>query len=228
MDTNHAPAACPNPACECDPCHCARPCTCGLVATQYSTHETWDPVRNEYRHIEIQTFRPTGQLGASSHGGHHDSATSHGGDQGHGGHGGHGDHGTPAAELDQATYDVRGVVARFDPDGQAMTELTRRADQVANQHHDHESMSVRAAEHNGHTIKIVTKYELLIDDQPLTGHMGVNADGTVHYHGIPNYSTESAVDLAKQIVDSFPDDYARPKRPGTTTHESGTQKNGAD
>lgn len=234
MDTNHAPAACPNPACECDPCHCERPCTCGLMATQHSTHETWDPARNEYRYIEIQTFQPTHPLpGGSSgtdgharhgdHGGHadHGSTPATGGAVQHGEHAGHGEN--PAAN-DLATYDVAAAVAGFDPDGRALSEVARRAEQVAAQSHDHESMSIRSADHNGHTIEIVTTYELRINGEPLTGHMGVNADGTVHYHGIPNYATESAVDLAKQIVDSFPDDYSRPGRPGAAASD----ENGAN
>lgn len=210
MATEPAPPACPNPACDCDPCACPRPCTCGLTATRRSSHEVWDPVRNEYRHIEIHTFVPeAGHRAPAAAGGDHGD---HAGHAAHGGHADHSGHAAPA-QHDEATTDLVGSVERFDPDEIALTEVQRRAAQVAAHQHAHQSTSIRRAEHNGHTIEIVTSYELRIDGEPLRGHMGVNADGTVHYHGIPNYSTESAVDLMKQVVDSFPDDYVRPARP---------------
>ena len=37
--------------------------------------------------------------------------------------------------------------------------------------------------------------------------MGVADDGTVHYHGLPNYADGSAVDLLRRLIDAFPADY---------------------
>jgi len=179
----------------------------------------WDPDRNEYRYIEIQTFTPevplpaTGSAasaatGPTEHGGHGEPG-SHGA---HGAHGSHGAHGMAPAEIASPRLDD--ALADFDGGAAALAQVRHRADQAnAMVGHAHDSTSVRAAEHNGHTIEIITTYELRINGEALTGHLGVNADGTVHYHGVPNYATESAIDLAKQIVDSFPDDYARTRRP---------------
>lgn len=48
---------------------------------------------------------------------------------------------------------------------------------------------------------------MTIDGEPLEAHMEVSQNGNVHYHGIPNYTSASAVDVVKQVIDSFPDDY---------------------
>ncbi|MGH3997455.1 MAG: tyrosinase family protein [Pseudonocardiaceae bacterium] len=41
----------------------------------------------------------------------------------------------------------------------------------------------------------------------IEGHMGVANDGQVHYHPVPNLGFSSAVDLVKQLIDIFPDDF---------------------
>ena len=74
--------------------------------------------------------------------------------------------------------------------------------------HRHEAMpSVREAEYKGHHIVVSTTYDIQIDGKPITGHMGVTDDGRVHYHPVPNVSCASAIDLVKQLVDIFPDDF---------------------
>lgn len=223
-----APPVCVNPACECDPCHCSRPCTCGVVAVRRSAHEVWDPDRSEYRYIEIQTFKPEVPLPASATlgGADHESHRAHevgSSPATHDSHGGHDVHGTHGAVAEVATQRIDAAVADFDAASSALAQVQRRAREVAAMGaHAHESTSVRSAEHNGHQIEIVTTYELRINGERLTGHLGVNADGTVHYHGVPNYATESAIDLAKQIVDSFPDDYSRPARPSRPAGQGST------
>lgn len=71
-------------------------------------------------------------------------------------------------------------------------------------HHGHQKSftSTRQAHHRGHKIKIRTTYRIEIDDTPLTLHTMVMDDGTVHCHGLPNYSFPSAIDLAKSIIDA--------------------------
>lgn len=61
--------------------------------------------------------------------------------------------------------------------------------------------SIRTAIHHGRNIKIKTTYRIEIDDEPITMHTAVMNDGSVHYHGLPNYSFGSAIDLAKKIID---------------------------
>jgi hypothetical protein len=65
--------------------------------------------------------------------------------------------------------------------------------------HDHSS--VRRVEHAGHRLEIHTHYRVLIDGQEFPDPIHVADDGTVHYHGIPQYSAPSAVDLVKVIAE---------------------------
>ena len=65
--------------------------------------------------------------------------------------------------------------------------------------HDHSS--VRRVEHAGHRLEIYTHYRILIDGQEFPDPIHVADDGTVHYHGIPQYSAPSAVDLVKVIAE---------------------------
>jgi hypothetical protein len=80
----------------------------------------------------------------------------------------------------------------------------------------HMSQSVREADYHGHHIVIRTTYDIRVDGAPLMGHLGVSDDGRVHYHPVPNASFASAVDMVKQIIDTFPDEFTgrRPKRGG--------------
>ena len=43
----------------------------------------------------------------------------------------------------------------------------------------------------GHRIVIRTTYEIEVDGQPVSGHLGVAKDGRVHYHPVPNLSFPS-------------------------------------
>ncbi len=71
-------------------------------------------------------------------------------------------------------------------------------------HHGHRESftSIRTAEHRGRKIKIRTTYRIEIDGEPLTMHTMVMDDGSVHYHGLPNYSFPSAIDLVRSIIDA--------------------------
>jgi hypothetical protein len=87
----------------------------------------------------------------------------------------------------------------------------------------HPMESVREADHNGHHIVVRTAYRIEVDGRPVTGHIDVSNEGTIAYHGLPNMSFDSTVDLVKMLIDQFPDDFskgiARPrarKTPGTS------------
>jgi hypothetical protein len=89
----------------------------------------------------------------------------------------------------------------------------------AAQKHRHGKLeSVREAQHKGHHIVIRTRYEITVDGQMLMGHMGVTDDGQVHYHPVPNLSFASAVDLVKELIDIFPEDFKRRPGGGTGHH----------
>ncbi len=76
------------------------------------------------------------------------------------------------------------------------------------QKHKHEkSESIREADYKGHHIVVKTHYEIEVDGRLVMGHLGVTNDGQVHYHPVPNLSFASAVDLVKQLIEIFPDDF---------------------
>src|SRR5215475_3589074 len=72
--------------------------------------------------------------------------------------------------------------------------------------------SVREADHNGHHIVIRTTYQVEVDGRVLDLPLGVDNDGHVHCHSLPNYQFTSAIDMVKQIIDSFPADFSGRRR----------------
>jgi hypothetical protein len=118
------------------------------------------------------------------------------------------------SELEQAATPEAVVrrVAELGP------ELPRR-DHGHEQGHGHAAgtETVREATYAGHHIVIRTTYHIEVDGMPIQGHMGVTNDGQVHYHAVPNLGFASAVDLVKQLIDTFPDDFDT----GTATHSHG-------
>ncbi|MDE2366110.1 MAG: hypothetical protein KGM95_04160 [Betaproteobacteria bacterium] len=88
--------------------------------------------------------------------------------------------------------------------------VKKHAPQVgAIQKHQHmASETIREADYEGHHIVVRTTYQIEVDGKPVMGHMGVTDDGRVHYHPVPNISFASALDMVKQLIDIFPDDFA--------------------
>lgn len=70
-------------------------------------------------------------------------------------------------------------------------------------HHGHgdSATSIRRATHCGREIEIHTTYKILVDGEPVREHIVALEDGTIHYHGLPNYSFPSAVEMARRIVE---------------------------
>ncbi|SRR5258707_1067442 len=81
--------------------------------------------------------------------------------------------------------------------------------------HDHHGRleSVREADHQGHHIVITTKYTIEVDAKPVRTPLHVTNDGQVRCHALPNYSFDSAVDLVKQLIDAFPEDFTANRQP---------------
>jgi hypothetical protein len=77
--------------------------------------------------------------------------------------------------------------------------------------------TVREANYRGHHIVIRTTYAIEVDGRPIEGHLGVTNDGTVHYHPVPNLAFPSAIDMVKELIDVFPDDFV----PGAPSGEHG-------
>lgn len=80
----------------------------------------------------------------------------------------------------------------------------------------HHATSIRETEYKGHHIVIRTTYDIRVDRKQVMGHFGVGNNGQVHYHPIPNMRFASAVDMVKQLIDVFPDEYS-----GKGTQRSG-------
>ena len=68
-------------------------------------------------------------------------------------------------------------------------------------------VSVREADHNGHSIKITTTYEIDVDGKAFTGHLMVMQDGNLHCHGIPYQTYSSAVDMMRDLIDLYPESF---------------------
>jgi hypothetical protein len=105
-------------------------------------------------------------------------------------------------ELAQAA-DPEAIVARVT---QQAAELPQQ-DQGHDHGHGSPTESTREVTYRGHHILIHTAYHIEVDGMPIQGHLGVTNDGQVHYHAIPNLSFASAVDLVKQLIDTFPEDF---------------------
>lgn len=71
------------------------------------------------------------------------------------------------------------------------------------EHPDGVSTTVRTAEHGGHQIRIETTYKVTVDGRPLRGPLEVGEDGSVHYHGLPQYVVPSALDMVRLAIDYF-------------------------
>jgi hypothetical protein len=92
-----------------------------------------------------------------------------------------------------------------------------RQDQGHDHGHGRPMESTREATYRGHPLMIRTTYRIEVDGTPIEGHLGVTNDGQVHYHAVPNLSFASAVDLVKQLIDTFPEDF----QAATDTHPHG-------
>ncbi len=102
----------------------------------------------------------------------------------------------------------------YEPDG-AELEHDQPPASVAHGHeqpaaaHGHEQPAathghgtgVRRFTHRGHQVEIVTRYEVVIDGHPWDQHVEVLQDGSVTYHGLPQYAVPSAVDLIRRVID---------------------------
>jgi len=204
-----------NPYCSCDPCECAPLCLCQLTLTRRYTDVEWDDRYDELVHTVVERYAPV--AGAERVG----PAVMPIDERGHAGDGSHNPSGhmpvmhTPTAAAPSVPIppptpappspgDINDAIA---PMRAGQYDVTGG---LAPQPHDHESTSVRSAEHNGHTIQIETTYRILIDGEEFPDPIHVQDDGTVHYHGLPQYSTASAVDLLKVVVDKMSDDALPP------------------
>lgn len=72
-------------------------------------------------------------------------------------------------------------------------------------HHDHGggSTSTRSFESDVGLVEIETIYAIRINGQEFPDPLHVADDGSVHYHGLPQYSAPSALDLMRRVVQAM-------------------------
>ena len=85
-------------------------------------------------------------------------------------------------------------------------------------HHQGGQEILREDDYKGHHIAVRTRYDITVDGQVVTGHIMLTNAGEVQYHGLPNYSFDSAIELARALVDNFPQDFEK------TSPESGSHE----
>lgn len=104
--------------------------------------------------------------------------------------------GEPVEELDALIRDF--AESTYSPSGAEVED-----DHPADHGHGHGADgSVRRFEYRGHEVEIATGYDVTIDGEPWTGQIAVRLDGTVTYHGLPQYAVPSAVDLVRGVIDT--------------------------
>lgn len=97
------------------------------------------------------------------------------------------------------TRDTSHLLTSFNKDGFVPPDGYISAD---SHHHTTAFTSTRNAIHRGKQIEVRTTYEITVDDEPLRVHTYVLDDGTVHCHGLPNYSFGSALDMVRALIDA--------------------------
>lgn len=93
------------------------------------------------------------------------------------------------------------LLAGFAKDGFTLPDGYNAAD---GHQHATEFTSTRRAIHRGKQIEVRTTYAITVDEEPLRVHTYVLDNGTVHCHGLPNYSFGSAVDMVRALIDATP------------------------
>lgn len=96
---------------------------------------------------------------------------------------------------------LEALIRRFSESGYAPEGADIEDDHARDGGHDHGG-DVRRFEYRGHTVEIATHYAVAIDGQPWEGHLAVHHDGTVTYHGLPQYAVPSAVELLQAVIDT--------------------------
>jgi hypothetical protein len=103
-------------------------------------------------------------------------------------------------DLDKLAADF--AAGGYEPDG---AELEYGTPEHGHHHepdaeHGH-GEGVRRFSHKGHEVEIRTHYEVKIDGELWDQHIDVLDDGSVTYHGLPQYAIPSAVDLIRKLLD---------------------------
>ena len=77
--------------------------------------------------------------------------------------------------------------------------------------HVHQGMSVRTFDHIGHHVEVETMYRVKVDGKLFKIPLVVDSTGRVSCHSIPNYSTSSAIDMIKVVIEQFKSEFVKKK-----------------
>src|SRR5437764_883312 len=88
-------------------------------------------------------------------------------------------------------------------------QKVRGASSTMMAHHEGHQEIIREDDYKGHHIVVRTAYTIQVDSKEVTGHVMLTNAGQVQYHGLPNYSFNSTIELAKALIDNFPEDFQK-------------------
>jgi hypothetical protein len=72
-----------------------------------------------------------------------------------------------------------------------------------------QTVSLREANHGGHTIKVTTTYAVEVDGAPISLHLMVDDEGMLWSHMCPYHTFSSALDLIRFIIDQLPEAFGQ-------------------
>ena len=86
--------------------------------------------------------------------------------------------------------------------------------------------STREADHQGRHILIRTTYRIEVDGKLIPIPLMLGNDGQLHCHALPNYRFASAIELVKELIETYPQDFpltppSPPNPNGHGGHEHG-------
>lgn len=84
--------------------------------------------------------------------------------------------------------------------------------------HHHSTESSREAIYKNHKLTILTTYKITVDGKELKIPLGIDNDGILHCHALPNYQFASAIEMLKNLIDQYPDDFEIKRKPKSQTH----------
>jgi hypothetical protein len=104
---------------------------------------------------------------------------------------------------------------------QNMQKARRSSSVMAMMEHEGGQEIVREDDYKGHHLVIRTRYNITVDGKEVTGHIMLTNAGQVQYHGLPNHSFDSTVDLVRALIDNFPEDFEKGKRGASSRDRMG-------
>ncbi len=125
---------------------------------------------------------------------------------------------------------IKNLVSAADLEGFAgyVAELSRAQGHEHGHGGDGTVETVREDDHEGHHIVIRTTYRIEVDGKVLSVPLGVDNDGNLHCHSLPNYQFASAVDMVKRLIDNFPEEFTRKRGAKKQSGGRGSKKSAQD